>query len=209
MQKAQLLSILFEELYHRFAWAYDAVAAAVSLGRWKQWAAAILPLIQGEHVVELGCGPGHLLARQTVVSPIGLDESCQMLRQTRRHTPSHTPLVRARAEALPFSSSSLDCVYATFPSATILGPESLNEVHRTLKPGGIFVFAPGVRFPPNRVASRLLAGMKRSTSHSPTDDAPTYENILKRLSDHGLTATYFWIPAAGASVALFRAQKAP
>ena len=34
---AHLLRIFFHLLYHPFAWTYDFIAWAVSLGRWKDW----------------------------------------------------------------------------------------------------------------------------------------------------------------------------
>ena len=60
--RRNLLLRFFHLLYHQLAWAYDAVSAAVSLGRWQDWGAAALPFVNGASVLELGHGPGHLLS---------------------------------------------------------------------------------------------------------------------------------------------------
>ena len=83
---APLLRTFFKWLYHRGAWSYDLVAAVVSLGRWQGWVYSLLPRVHGQRVLEIGYGPGHLLAalsdsdRQVV----GLDASPQMARLVRR-----------------------------------------------------------------------------------------------------------------------------
>ena len=75
-----LLLRAFHLLYHQFAWAYDAVSAAVSLGRWCDWGMAALPFLSGPRVLELGHGPGHLLAAMAGGEwrVTGLDLSPQM-----------------------------------------------------------------------------------------------------------------------------------
>ena len=55
-----LLRFFFYLLYHSFAFAYDLVAASVSLGRWKDWVLSVVPFIEGNRVLEIGHGPGHL-----------------------------------------------------------------------------------------------------------------------------------------------------
>ena len=34
------MRLFFRLLYHPFAWTYDGVASAVSMGRWKRWVLA-------------------------------------------------------------------------------------------------------------------------------------------------------------------------
>ena len=57
----RILKTFFYLLYHRFAWAYDFVATAVSVGMWNEWVLSIIPYLEGPKVLELGHGPGHLL----------------------------------------------------------------------------------------------------------------------------------------------------
>src|SRR5689334_21291852 len=55
-----LLHIFFYLLYHPFAAAYDLVASTVSLGRWKDWILSVIPFLEGNQILEIGHGPGHL-----------------------------------------------------------------------------------------------------------------------------------------------------
>src|SRR5215208_4276905 len=74
------LPFFFRLLYHQFAFTYDLVAAAVSFNRWKDWVMSVLPFIEGNRVLEIGHGPGHLqraLLSQNLFT-VGIDESAQM-----------------------------------------------------------------------------------------------------------------------------------
>jgi ubiquinone/menaquinone biosynthesis C-methylase UbiE len=143
----RFLRFFFWPLYHRLSWAYDLVAALVSMGQWQAWGRRSLARLNGPRVLEIGFGPGHLqaaLARQGYAA-FGVDESPQMLgRAARRlkHTLQPSRLARGLAQALPFASASFDNVLATFPSEYILDTRTLEEVMRVLRPGGRFVVLP-------------------------------------------------------------------
>jgi ubiquinone/menaquinone biosynthesis C-methylase UbiE len=114
------LRLLFRLLYHQFAWAYDLVAATVSLGRWKGWVLSALPYLEGR-VLEIGFGPGHLQValHENKKRTFGLDESRQMSRQAGRRLRRkglRADLVRARARRIPFPEASFETVVSTFPS---------------------------------------------------------------------------------------------
>jgi ubiquinone/menaquinone biosynthesis C-methylase UbiE len=135
------LQIFFKLLYHQFAWMYDWVAAAVSLGSWRDWVTSIMPYLDVPKVLELGHGPGYLqaaLARQGRLS-VGLDESDQMgrlARQNARKQNAPVRIIRARAQQLPFKDESFERVVATFPSEYIADPGTLQEIRRVLPRGG-------------------------------------------------------------------------
>lgn len=136
----------FHLLYTHLAPTYDAVAWAVSLGQWREWGQAALPYLSGPRVLELGHGPGHMLAALAAhgYEAIGLDLSPQMGRLARRQQP--TPrLVRAHAQATPFAAGSFDGVLATFPTAYITAPATVAAVYRLLRPGGRLVIVPEAR----------------------------------------------------------------
>ena len=144
----RLLPWLFERLYHELAWSYDLVAAAVSRGYWFAWVRAVVPLLQQQVVLELGCGTGHLQAAlaRADVRHAGLDLSPPMLRQARRrlHASGLVPrLVRADARRLPFESARFSDVVATFPAPYILEPATLAEVRRVLRPSSQLVIVDG------------------------------------------------------------------
>ena len=136
----------FQALYHEAAWSYDAVAWGVSFGQWHDWGAAALPFLTGPRVLELGHGPGHLLAELTGCGydVVGLDLSRQMGAQAQRRTPI-ARLVRARAQAAPFAAGSFDNVLATFPTAYITSPETVTAIYHLLRPGGRLVVVPEAR----------------------------------------------------------------
>jgi len=56
----QFLRLFFRLLYHQLAFTYDLVAASVSFNRWKDWVMSVVPFIEGNRILEIGHGPGHL-----------------------------------------------------------------------------------------------------------------------------------------------------
>lgn len=148
------------------------VAWIVSLGRWNQWVLSILPYVQGDRVLEVGHGPGHLqvaLSKQGL-KPIGLDASWQMVRlafcRLRRHL--HNPcMVNAYTQFIPFRSHSFDTVIATFPTEFIYSSDSLAEFLRILKPEGILLVLPAATLNRTHLLNRALFWLFRITRQAP------------------------------------------
>jgi ubiquinone/menaquinone biosynthesis C-methylase UbiE len=141
------LRSVFRHLYHGLAPMYDLVAWAVSLGAWKAWGRTALPFVEGEMVLELGPGPGHLQVALSEGgwSPLGLEESGQMLGRASRRLRKlgrSAGLARGIAQELPFAAGSLDTIVSAFPAEYILDARTLAEAWRTLKPGGRMVVIP-------------------------------------------------------------------
>lgn len=149
-----LFRLFFHLLYHQFAWSYDWVARFVSLGRWEDWVYTTLTYVQGNHVLELGHGPGHLQAKllDQGLWAAGVDESSQMGRLAMRNLRSRLPsymhhgctsprLIRALSQRLPFPNHSFDTIIATFPTRFIFDPRTLEETYRLLVPDGRLVIA--------------------------------------------------------------------
>jgi ubiquinone/menaquinone biosynthesis C-methylase UbiE len=169
------LRVFFKLLYHEFAWTYDWVAAAVSMGKWQDWVLAALPYLPGPRVLELGHGPGHLQValHKRGVSPIGLDESRHMGRQAYRRIVrgGFIPLcVNGYAQFMPFQSHSIHQVVATFPSEYLTDPQTLAEVSRILIPGGELVVIPLAWITGRRPHERLAAWLFRFTNQAPEWD---------------------------------------
>lgn len=166
-----LLRCFFRLLYNEFAWSYDLVAWLVSLGRWKAWGRTVLHHLRGTQVLELGHGPGHLLValQRRGYDPAGLDLSPNMGRQARRRLNGaglSVPLVRARAQALPFRDECLDTVVATFPTAFIIDLRTLREVTRTVVADGRLVVALGARLEGQGLIASFLTWLYRVTGQS-------------------------------------------
>lgn len=155
----KILRVFFRLLYHQFAFTYDLVAATVSFNRWKDWVGSVIPFIEGNRVLEIGHGPGHLqrilLSRNLLT--VGIDESAQMGHLAKRNlihrassahnNPLHIAyaqinLTRGIAQQLPFPNGSFDTIIATFPTEYITDPDTLAEVKRCLSHGGRLIVLP-------------------------------------------------------------------
>jgi ubiquinone/menaquinone biosynthesis C-methylase UbiE len=173
---------LYERLYRELAWAYDPVSWLVSGGRWRQWQLAVLPDLAGETILDLGCGPGHLVVEllRRGKNAYGVDRSPAMQRlANRRLRRAGFPgrVVGADARALPFAAASVDSVVFTFPTPLVREADLWRELARVLRPTGRVVVVLGARA--HHVAWWNVAGrwwralgMRRSTE-SASADSPT------------------------------------
>ena len=162
----RLLRLFFRLLYHQLAFVYDLVAASVSFNRWKGWVMSVIPFIEGNRILEIGHGPGHLqrvlVGRQGVA--VGIDESAQMGYLAKRNTDGSARLTRGLAQHLPFPSGSFDTIVSTFPADFITDAHTLAEVKRCLSNGGRFIVLP-VAWPKNPFLDWLF----RVTGESPSE----------------------------------------
>jgi ubiquinone/menaquinone biosynthesis C-methylase UbiE len=167
-----ILRFFFKLLYHQFAFAYDLVAATVSLGQWKNWVTSILPFIAGTRILEIGHGPGHLQQRILLsrgLDSVAIDESATMGLLARRNTNGKATLARALAQGLPFADASFDTVISTFPAEYITDPHTLAEVRRCLSDGGRFIVLLVALLKGRKPLERLMSLLFRITRQSPVD----------------------------------------
>jgi ubiquinone/menaquinone biosynthesis C-methylase UbiE len=162
------LRLAFHLFYNQFAWTYDCVARMVSFGQWQAWGQKALLHLRGRRILELAHGPGHLLVAlaERGLSPVGIDLSSAMGRMARRRLRKagmDVPLVRARAQALPFRDGYFDSVVATFPTEFILARATLHEVARVLGKDGRLVVVAGTRLGSSDPLARFVRWLYRIT----------------------------------------------
>ncbi len=176
-----LLRFFFKLLYHQLAFAYDLVAATVSVGQWKNWVSSILPFIAGTRILEIGHGPGHLqrILLSRGLDSVAIDESAPMGFIAKRNTSGKATLARALAQRLPFADSVFDTVIATFPAEYINDPLTLAEVKRCLSDGGRFIVLPVALQMGRKPLDRLMSLLFRVTHQSPVDPLEEVKEKLK------------------------------
>jgi ubiquinone/menaquinone biosynthesis C-methylase UbiE len=172
------LRFFYHQLYHQFASFYDIIAFIVSMGEWNGWIKEIIPFIEGNEILEVGHGPGHMqVALKSLGKHImGLDESAQMgrlakgnIQQTMRERvhPDNICLVRGICEQIPFQHKTFDTVFATFPAPFIYSPVAISEISRVLVDGGMLVILVGVWITGKGFSHWVLKWLYRITFQSP------------------------------------------
>ncbi|MBI3362064.1 MAG: class I SAM-dependent methyltransferase [Chloroflexi bacterium] len=175
-----LLHLGFRLLYNELAFTYDWVSWSVSVGQWRSWQRCALPRLAGPRVLEIAHGTGDTLIDLVGAGfqPVGIDLSPSMSRIAQNKLKRRgiaVPLVRGRAQALPFARGSFPSIVATFPTEYIGDPAALAEFHRILQPGGRLVFIPTAKItgggPIHRFAEWLFAVTGQSGPWPPQVEA--------------------------------------
>ena len=170
------------------------VARIVSLGKWDDWVAVAADEIDGQRVLELGHGPGHLqviLAEKGLMA-IGIDLSNQMGRIAARNLHKANLVVRllhSQAQQLPFGSATFHQVTATFPSEYIFEPNTLSEAYRVLMPGGQLVVLPVAWITGDKWYEHFAAWLFKITGQAPIPG----EQMLKPFKNAGFSVSQKWI----------------
>jgi SAM-dependent methyltransferase len=166
--RGRVLGALFGMLY-RNRYLYWFASTVPFAGQWRVWQRLTLPRIRGSRVLEIGCGPGKLLADMVRAgyTCAAIDRSPQMVAAARDELRSQrlgdreTPISQADVQHLPFLGESFDTVVSTFPTEYIYQPAALREVARVLRPGGRLVVVLGAGLLATRLPLLPLVGLAR------------------------------------------------
>lgn len=158
------MATILRDWSYQYQWLYDSISrlAALSVGgemRFRQLALQPLLITPEMRVLDLCCGSGQvtrfLVQRSSYVT--GLDASPRSLRRAQQNVPE-AEYVEGWAESMPFNNQQFDLVHTSVALHEMKSDQLrqiLREVHRVLKPGGIFacidfhqptnpIFIPGV-----------------------------------------------------------------
>jgi SAM-dependent methyltransferase len=148
--RARALGAAFGLLY-RSRTLYWLASTLPFAGQWRAWQRRALPRVVGRDVLDIGCGPGWLLADLVAAGYHcrAVDASPQMVasaRATLRRrglADREVAVLHARVQDLPFAAASFDTVTSTFPTTYIYDPQAIREIARVLRPGGRLVVVEG------------------------------------------------------------------
>ncbi len=164
----RIARLLFELLY-RNRTLYWLASTLPFAGQWRVWQRLALARLRGADVLEIGCGPGWLLADMVErgYRCQAIDRSPEMVaaaRSTlrRRGLSAEAQNVRlASAQALPFADAAFDSVVATFPTDYIADATALREIRRVLRPRGRLIVVLAATLLPTRALLRPLVALQR------------------------------------------------
>lgn len=132
---------LSDQVYLRFAWAFDLITGLLTGGRFPRWRRVARDYLPADHVLDLACGTGQLLREWPVDARglVGVDLSPGMAEVFRRRSLSTrhpAVMVQASADRLPFKDRSFKAAVATFPTRFLSDPVVLREAARVLRTDG-------------------------------------------------------------------------
>lgn len=209
----------FHLLYNQFAFTYDVVSKAVSLGQWRCWQRAALGFLNatpGDMLLELAFGTGDLQLDLNAADfrVFGHDLSPFMLRlasaKLRRH--GVTPrLSRGMAQALPYSSGAFRAVVSTFPAEFILHADTLHEVNRVLVVDGRFVIVPNAVLSGSGAIEAGIEWLYRVTGQrtGPTGEAQQHATIRELLLPYGFDTEVHQVACKKSVATVIVARKIP
>src|SRR2546423_7448891 len=121
---------------------YEKAGALLSFGQDARWRARLVQSVRAhpdDVVLDVATGTGlvaRAIAERYGCHVVGLDRSADMLSAAAARD-GHIPLVRARAESLPFPDGSFDHLTFTYLLRYVDDPPAvLRELARVVKPGG-------------------------------------------------------------------------
>lgn len=184
------------QLYTRFAFAYDWVSLAVSRGEWRNWTRAAIPFVRGTCVLEIAFGTGnlHLDLYAAGFTPIGIDLSPDMgaltMQKFRAQGRPLPRLVRSRVQTLPFGNNAFSSLVMTFPPGFVYDLDAMRELWRVLEPQGVLLWVDAPLIYPRDAWSRFLNWLFVTTGGCADAETDQIANLLR--NEHGGALQRMW-----------------
>jgi ubiquinone/menaquinone biosynthesis C-methylase UbiE len=209
----KLIKFGFRLLYNELAFTYDTVSYIVSLGAWRCWHRAsikILPDSSNGIILEIAHGTGDLQIdlKNAGYQTIGYDLSPNMGRIAQRKLSKaklSESLLRGKAQELPFSSGIFPAVVTTFPTAFIIAPATLKEIHRVLVPDGTLIIVSSGTFIGGGILRAILEWLYRITGQR--NDPTLTDEYLAYFAPFGFTVTLHTAPCPRSYAQVITVQK--
>ncbi len=132
--------------------AYDRIYASSGLHektKFYRWVTKNLRLACGCRLLDVACGEGGMLREAPAfsVDAVGVEISMEAIKRIKKGMPQ-ARVILGDAESLPVSASSVDAVTCLGSIENFAKPlQSLREIYRVLKPGGVFAtLVPNIYF---------------------------------------------------------------
>lgn len=210
----------FYLLYNQLAWSYDLVSWTVSLGEWRKWQIASLEFVNGDAVLEIAHGPGHMLIemhrRGWSVTGLDLSPAMGRLAQARlkqSQLADQIPLLRCRIPDIPLQSAAFDSILSQFPTSFIFEIATLKTLNRLLKPAGVLVILPEGHLTKKGAVTRFIHWLFYITGQTigRQDDENSLEafwdNVRNHLANAGFEARYEVVQLDKSAATVIIAQK--
>lgn len=119
-------------VFTEIASTYDFINKVLSFGQEQNWRRRAISKLPTGRLLDLGTGTGAALPILGEFEVVGLDPEAEML----RINPVDQRVV-GYGESLPFPDGSFDAVFSAYVFRNLTSVEdTLNEIHRVLRPGG-------------------------------------------------------------------------
>lgn len=122
----------------------------------------------GGKLLEMGCGLGHLIGLlQDDFECTGIDLIDYSIAQTKINAPKATAFVHSADDLSPFRTGDFSVVVALHLVEHLPDPvNTMQQVHRILKPGGLFLFAtPNPIYPMRRYKDPVTDAIGKDPTH--------------------------------------------
>ena len=140
-----------EQMFDNISGSYDGLNRVISLGtdvKWRKKVVALVEATNPQSILDIATGTGDLAIQMVKTGAnriVGLDLSEGMLSVGRRkiaekNMNAQIEMIQGDSENLPFEDNSFDAITVAFGVRNFENlDKGLKEIHRVLKPGGIFV----------------------------------------------------------------------